>query len=235
MSQYALPIASDLEEGLWTPTPIWRQVNGSGGVVTSGPGPQGDTFEVPLAAIAWPDCGPQILTVRMQKTQPGPMHAAVALLQGNTPIAAQLFTLTQGFADYTITLTDAQAASISDYTQLRVLVTAGDPVVPCCATSVPAVLYATLSGALGGTYPLTYDAGQTAWVGGGAAGGGTVRLLLGCVGAACAAFHLDITCNGSTAGTLTTVACSCDPFSLSMNGFISSTCATGSLSATVTA
>ncbi len=104
----------------------------------------------------------------------------------------------------------------------------------CCPNPIPDTVHATFGGALTGTYALTYDAGQTAWVGGGPVGGGTLRLLLGCTGPNCNAFHLDVLCNGSPAGSLSTGLCSCSPLSLGMNGFITSTCATGGVSATVT-
>ena len=59
----------------------------------------------------------------------------------------------------TLTLTNAQIALISDYTDLHVEVIAGDPVVPCCVNPIPTVLYATITDVSGcscvaGTYKL---------------------------------------------------------------------------------
>ena len=73
-------------QGAWRPIPIWSQLNlrapNDVKLVTSSANPQGDIFEVPLAAIAFPDRdgGPQTLTVRMQVTQ-----------SGNVPVLVQLY------------------------------------------------------------------------------------------------------------------------------------------------
>jgi hypothetical protein len=59
MSQIALPVASDIVEGYWTPTPIFSEINqpvpDDTTYVTSGDDPVDDTFVVPLTPLMAPN------------------------------------------------------------------------------------------------------------------------------------------------------------------------------------
>jgi hypothetical protein len=124
MPQVALP-RSDIFDNGWTPTPVYSQLD-AGSPVTSSTNPQGDSFEVKLDALAYPDSGPQTLTVRLQATGSPPFpNVTILLLQGTRVIAYQIVQPTAAFADYTITLSADESRWITDYTDLRVEVRAG--------------------------------------------------------------------------------------------------------------
>jgi hypothetical protein len=136
MSQTALPIA-DVSDTGWTPTPVYAQINAPTPTdatdVSSSLNPQGDTFEVQLAPLAWPGPGQQQLTVRLKKTGSDNVSVIVTLLQGSTPIADMTVQPGTSFAGYTLTLTNAQIAQITDYGNLHVRVTAGVALVSGCS------------------------------------------------------------------------------------------------------
>jgi hypothetical protein len=96
--------------------------------------------------LAWPQPGQQTLTVRLRKTDTGDLGATIKLMQGSTLIAFVNVAPTEDFEDYVLTLTDAQIRSITDYTDLRVRVTAGYPIqADCCPNALPDVLVGTVS------------------------------------------------------------------------------------------
>lgn len=179
MSQKSRAIA-DVSVSGWTPTPVTPRINeaspdGAASYVTNGGiNPSGDTFEVKLAALARPEAGSQVLTINLQKTDSGSAPVTVALLQGATVIGEWPVTPTTSFADHCLTLTDTQVAAITDYSNLRVQVTAGGSpsssssssssesgvVTSCCPDNeIPGTLYATVSGASrapASTHPLGF-------------------------------------------------------------------------------
>jgi hypothetical protein len=154
MSQKSRPV-SDVSTGLWTPVPVFPQVNeevpNAGTVVTSSDDPQGDTFEVRLAPLAWPIPGPQQLTVSLGKSGPEPVEIKVWLLQGTAIIASTHTTIDGASGGVTITLSDTEKNSITDYTDLRVRVQARVRVlVPCCGDiPIPGFLTMTFANGTG--------------------------------------------------------------------------------------
>jgi hypothetical protein len=153
--QVAWPVADDLT-GNWGPTPVYPHVNGpaphDGSPAATADLTDGDSFEVKLAGLAWPSAGPQVLKVRLAGD--GATPVSVALLQGGQVIAAATFTPPSSWQTYTLTLTDAQKAQISNYADLHVVV-AGPVQTPCCPNPLPATLHGTLRGGLSGTMTFT--------------------------------------------------------------------------------
>lgn len=149
MSQVSRP-TTDVTVSGWQPHPVANQINeptpSDVNYVYSQEGPEGDSFVVNLKPLAWPDSGPQTLTVRMKRTDADAVPVLVLLLQGTTPVAARSFAPSQGYADHVLTLTDAEKARITDYGQLRLRVIAGHSVqVACCPDKLPEFLTATVT------------------------------------------------------------------------------------------
>jgi len=178
MTQIAQPM-QDISTNAWTPTPVWQEIgelvpNDATFVVTPSE-PQNDTFVCKLSPILPPGPGPQILYVRLCGVgMLANLHATFSLLQGSRTIASATVTPLPGaFTTYMISLTPAQIASITDYTNLSVEVTAngsgcessssssssssgtaasssssgssGSLVYPtCCPSGVPTTLYLTV-------------------------------------------------------------------------------------------
>jgi hypothetical protein len=239
MGQTALPV-SDVSTGLWTPTPIWPQIGLAAPddihLVTSATNPNGDSFTVNLTPLAWPDQGAETLTVRLRQTAGGAAVAAVALLQGDSLIALQNFTLTTSFANYVINLTAAQIALITNYALLRVQVTTS-VTVGCCPNSIEAALQAVITngGARNGTYALLYNNPQTPgpyWAYDGIFGsctGNNTKIELQCVGGV-NLWKLTVA-NGRNYSPPASLVCS--PLAIVFNGVNLSDCG-GGINATVT-
>jgi hypothetical protein len=142
MSQIALPV-SDVSVTDWTPTPVWEQVNlptpDDVHLVTSGTSPGGARFKVNLARLARPSSGPQVLTVRLKQTGTPSISVSVTLWQGTTSIAGGSVQPAGSFTDFTITLSDAEIARITDYANLQVEV-ATAVAAGCCPDPLPSTL-----------------------------------------------------------------------------------------------
>ncbi len=175
-TQVTRPMSDDLT-GVWTPTPLYERVNkptpNDAAPISSGSNPAGDVCQVKLRGVAWPDLGlpaaAEVLTVRLAGD--GSTPATVVLLQGNKLIASRRVVPGSAFQDCLLTLTAAEVAQISDYTDLHVEVIAGDVSVSCCPNPVPPVLLATFSNPGGGCgcldglqVKLLYDPANPAWV-----------------------------------------------------------------------
>jgi hypothetical protein len=133
MSQNSRP-TEDISNSGWTPmTGYYRMINeatpdDAASVVVSGLNPQGSFFEVLLADLAWPDnrvSNIYTLTVRLQKTGSDNVPVTIALVQGITIIGATVVQPTTAFGNYGFQLTPAQIQAITNYTDLRLRVTAG--------------------------------------------------------------------------------------------------------------
>jgi hypothetical protein len=230
---------ADDQTGNWTPTPLFAWIDGvtpnDGAPILSGTNPQGDALGVKLAALAVPCAGAEALTVRMSGD--GATPVAVALLQGSQIIAANIFTPTAGFQDYTLTLTAAQVAQITDWTDLHVEVIAGEPTVSCCPNPLPAVLYATFSGGTGtcaclngATVPLGYNSAADTWQGHAPGCGGNISLSLHCAGG-----HWSLTQTSSCNGVASYLSSSCSPLSVTFSTVMGPmSCCTGTATITVT-
>ena len=130
MSQKSRAIA-DVSVSGWTPTPVSPQINevspdgATSCVMNSGTNPSGDAFDVRLAALARPGAGLQVLTINLRKTDDGSVPVTLTLLQGSSVIGEWAVPVDTTFGSQSFTLTGAQVAAITDYTSLRVQVTAG--------------------------------------------------------------------------------------------------------------
>src|SRR6516165_9733595 len=168
------PAQPDVSQGLWTPTPIYPNINALNfdpndqKFVTSG-NVTGDTFEDLLSGMAWPDLTNPLetLTVRLKKTDSASIGATIKLMQGATLIAFLNVHPTTSFANYVLTLTQSQISVITNYADLRVRVTAGfiTVQVPCCPNPVPEVLNATITGGYSLSFALLYNSTAGVWNG----------------------------------------------------------------------
>lgn len=141
MSQFARP-SSDVSTGGWTSAPLWSKIDeasaGDSDYVSSALNPDRDTFECALSAVSVPQPGlPHTLTVRLRRTADeaaNPGWTTIALMEGGRAIASKLVQpAVSSFTNEAITLTQEEVDSITDFSNLRVSVTAGVPVVVVCS------------------------------------------------------------------------------------------------------
>lgn len=113
MTQKARP-AADISTSGWSPTPVYDEIDEAipNDALYVEAGTSAAVFTVKLARLAAPVAGPDesshALTVRID----GPSPVLVELLQGTTLIASRVCDAPDGFDDYTLTLTRAEAARI---------------------------------------------------------------------------------------------------------------------------
>jgi hypothetical protein len=149
--QTALPVSPDDYNDGWTPTVVYSQVDQpvptDTKFVTSTPGEVGDSFGVKLARLAWSQESPQTLTVRLRCTDATEVLVSFALLQGTNFIAGTNVQPTESFTNYSLTLSTEEMAAITDYTDLHVQVTVGNPIECdiCPDNPLPVVLHATFT------------------------------------------------------------------------------------------
>jgi hypothetical protein len=193
---------------------------------------------VKLTGVAWPDKGDQILTARLDKVGTDPVPVTVSLIQGTSlVIATQTYQPGTSFVSETITLSDAQKALITDYTDLHVRVTAGSPVASCCPAALPTTLYVTFTGGdtcpcATGSFPLVWD-GISQWIGTGPLGptcGHPVTVTIHCMGgSSCSRLVLGASwpdgCDSASTSNVSPSSCSCSPLSLTYDGIaVSANC-----------
>jgi hypothetical protein len=244
MTQLARP-TQDVSTGLWTPKPLYAQLNEAvaddSTLVSSAGDPQGDTFVVQLRPLAWPKPGGTTrLTVRLRQSGGGgTMLVTVSLWQGSTLIAVRVFTPTANFADYVIDLTAAEVAAISDYSILRVQVTASKPVVSCCPQGISAVLYATFTNGTGTctclnglSAPLVWQPANGFWESGQVAVCGKTAALL--LRLQCAGSNFFVSSSLCQLRASPQPADSCSPFQITWTGVIAGLCCSGTIDLTVT-
>jgi len=161
MPQIARPLA-DVSKGLWTPTPVFAaidEMNEAGAdatFVTSG-NVAGDSFEVDLASMAYANSLPQTLKVRLRKTTADNNQVTLTLFEGTTMVAYRVIPgsqITQTFTTKTFPLTYSEISNISDYTDIRLKVTAGFATNTNCSLNpagVPNTWRVACSGIFAGT------------------------------------------------------------------------------------
>jgi hypothetical protein len=214
---------SDLLNSGWTPpvgysarigTPI---PDDTAPFVTSPVDPQGATFESQLGRLAWPHPGPQKLTVRLRETGIDDTTVNIALLQGPAIVARKSVTPSDAFSDFELSLPQDQISPITDYTDLRLRVTAGAVESPCCGT-LPGTLTATIGSgtdgcacASGQSMLIVYDAGVGRWIGTETICGKPVTIQFWCT-AAPDFVSVMISCPDGVSGPVTTNANACSPF-----------------------
>jgi hypothetical protein len=195
--------------------------------------------------MAWPTTGQGSLSVRLRKTDSGNVPVIISLLQGDAVIVSQVATLGTAYATQTIVLAQADLAGITDFTNLRLQVTAGSPTVACCPNALPATLYATFSGAVpqpgqptscvclnGLTVTLLWNG--TNWKGAARTscpGFPVITVTFSCFGGH--QYSLNANCGGSA--NQNQGIYNCNPISVSFQAYVvSGCCAPGSVNITVT-
>ena len=130
--QIARP-TSDVSAGSWTPTPLWSKLNDSPAAddstyVQTASGLGAQAFRVAMSSLLTPPTNVgHKLRVRLAYITLAPTGDTVVSLYQSTVLRAQ-FTITgasipdqaSGFGDFLYTLTPTEAASITDFTTLRV-------------------------------------------------------------------------------------------------------------------
>jgi hypothetical protein len=122
--QVAAPI-SDVSTGGWTVTPLWSKLDETvaddADYVSSSLNPVADTGEVLLAPTSVPvNMAGHTLSIRAGYTGPGPVNLTLSLVQGSTVIATTTYTgIASAFTTLTLTLSEGEAATITDRTDLR--------------------------------------------------------------------------------------------------------------------
>jgi hypothetical protein len=131
-----------LENGDWSPTPVHEflgEVEEPAHVddtfVCSSPCPDQDAFEVKLADLQPPQAGGGTLAVRLRKQGEGQVAVQVELREGGNVIASDTFEPTASFDDYEIEFSEQDLATINDWSDLRVRVTADVVSSPDCPST----------------------------------------------------------------------------------------------------
>jgi hypothetical protein len=221
MTQKARP-ASDVSNSGWTPQTVFSKINevvpDDTTLVSSSTNPQGDSFEVKLPPMAWPQGGQGTLRVRLNKTGPDDIPVILSLKQGSIVLAYATVHPGTSFAEFDLVLPQSVLAQITDYTDLRLHVTAGYGVqVSCCPGLLPDVLTATVTNKTGGavclpdSFVLMWRAGLWMSVAQVGACRGAISLSCQTGGGSCASFGLQPGLGGIT---LPDPGCSCSPLNL---------------------
>jgi hypothetical protein len=138
MTQYARPASDISNAGSWSPSTgtdlfavIDEAATNDSDYVTVDGGMVGaaKTFEVALGAVTDPevDTGHKLVVRANDAAGVGAVDLTFILKQGSTTIASSgTQTMSSAPANYTTTLSDAEAASITDYSDLRIHVSGVD-------------------------------------------------------------------------------------------------------------
>lgn len=129
MAQYAYPTSDVDNSGAWTSAPLYAKIDeepyDDADYVTSPKTASSKSFTVGLGGTITDPASStgHIFRVRARSSGSGTMQ--VELLEGSTVRATlSTFSLTTSFAEYSYALTGTEADSITDYTALRIRVTA---------------------------------------------------------------------------------------------------------------
>ena len=171
MIQVARPFQT-VSPGDWQPTDVHVKINqfcdspdDSNHVEVDCPT---DTeFEVSLPPLARPKPGTHKLTVRIGAFDTDPITATIILLEGDQVVARKSQSVSSGFANVALELTDNEIASISSFSNLRVRVHA-----TCCTCSSmysPMTIRGVVSNVTGNLIPpaelvATRGANTTSWL-----------------------------------------------------------------------
>ena len=124
MAQFARPVSDVTTD--WTTTPLWSKLDETSpddGDFITGTG-NAQTFEVKLSAVTDPAIGTgHVARIKAQATggQAAEKLNTWGLYQGATPIVTSNQTIARGsFNEYSISLSEAQADAITDYSDLRI-------------------------------------------------------------------------------------------------------------------
>lgn len=166
MTQTARPISDVLNEG-WTPGNVYEAVNdpspNTSSPAESPNNPQGKAFEVLLRSLQWPERGNQKLTVQLKRIGTEDIWATVEFLQGSKLLGMEVVENPSEYQNIEISNPVGPPYWITDYTDLRVRVTASTRIsTSCCPNPIAPLLKATLSNKTGDAvdldneYLLTY-------------------------------------------------------------------------------
>jgi len=129
-SKYGLP-AQDITTGLWTQAPFWSKINtdnGDADWISSGPNPTDDVCEVLLTGCIDPNTYSGLSVnyrYREDNSSSFIVGLTVGLYQNTTLIAEKTHTgIPLGWVTTGFSLTTGEAASITDYSDLRLRFTA---------------------------------------------------------------------------------------------------------------
>jgi hypothetical protein len=134
MAQFARPSA-DISVGGWTATPLWEKLDevtpdDTTTEITSGNNPTTNGFEVRVTGITDPDDNTgHVVRARVKKNSSGgrQIDFTFTLVQGSTTIATwSAPDVTNAYETFTHNLTEGEAGNITDYSDLRVRVSAND-------------------------------------------------------------------------------------------------------------
>jgi hypothetical protein len=126
MAQTGRP-ASDITTGSWGTAPLWSKINEDSDAVYISTTAAASTGEVKLGTLSTPIGEGHVVTIRAYAAGSGAAERlnTWGLYQGSTAIATLNSSITRNsFNAYTITLSSAQIAAITNYTDLRVRFTA---------------------------------------------------------------------------------------------------------------
>lgn len=144
----APPVLPYVPDGIYARLFEW-QPDDDTTYVENAASPLGDTFEVLFAGVPLPKAGLDgQLTVRLRSTASGgQVPATVLLLQGGQTLAATSVYPGPGtdYQDVTLPLPASLLAQITDFTDLRLRVTAGGVTVTCSPRPLPLVLHGTIT------------------------------------------------------------------------------------------
>lgn len=130
MPQCAPPIEDVYVSG-WTPsTNLYAEIDereaNDGDRATTAADPLTETFIVKFDKMLDPKTSDDhTLTVRLKRTGSDVLKVKISLLNGDEVIASSVVEPTESYADYSLTLTEAQADSIGDYCDLQLFLSAG--------------------------------------------------------------------------------------------------------------
>lgn len=120
----------DVSTGGWTTTPLYQKIDevtaSTADFVTSADNPSNDTFEVNLTSLSGvsPD-GPHTIEYVLQAVNSSTLDVTIALVENTTVIASWTHNnIPTEWTRYSSVLTSGERAAITDYTNLRLRITA---------------------------------------------------------------------------------------------------------------
>ncbi len=131
MPNFQRPVTPDITVNNWVSTPLWAKIDetpfSDSDFVQSENEPSNDIMEVTLETLTDPAVSTgHIVRYRLQKGesgggQPGTLNVIVGLYQATTLIATATHSgISTGFAEFSFTLSGAEADAITDYDDLRI-------------------------------------------------------------------------------------------------------------------
>ena len=156
-TRYALPTkpqrmrpSKDLSTGNWSSLPLYSKINektpdDDTSYIEPGANSNNDAFEVQMNDAQSSQEGEHKLTVRLKKTASHDVPVTISVSENGTTIASKTVNQpSSSYADYSLTLSESEIASITDYAKLEAKVKAGS-CQPCCGDLLPDTLTLTVT------------------------------------------------------------------------------------------